>query len=188
MRDALSQAEPLAAVKIVRERVDAFAADAHVILQRHEAAARSRVITIEQTRRKLQGLSVRQDKLLEEALDCIEYGLFRSAHVSAWQAFIDFLEEKLESDGLVKIHAARPGWVKWKTMDDIRDEVAESQIIDAAHAVKLISKGERKSLQGLLSTRNACAHPGSYHPGVNESLGYVSELINRMAQLQPKSL
>ena len=189
MPDLLSEiTEPLEAVRIVQERVAAFEADAHSILQKHESATRSRVMTVDASRRKLKGLSLRQDELLQEALDCIEHGLFRAAHVSAWQAFMDFLEEKLESDGLAKVHYHRPGWVKFKTMDDIRDEISEFQIIEVAHLVNLISKGQKKSLHGMLSTRNECAHPSAYRPSASEAIGYVSGLISRIEQMQPKTL
>ncbi len=180
--------EPTEAIRIVQQSVDAFAADAHAILQKHESSTKSRVITLGATQRKLSGLSVSQNELLQEALGCIEHGLLRAAHVSAWQAFMDFLEEKLESDGLVAVHAAWPGWTKYKTMDDIRDDIGEFQIIDAAYAVKLIKKGEKKSLHGLLSTRNECAHPTTYRPTLNEALGYVSGLITRIAEIQSRTL
>jgi hypothetical protein len=189
MSDLVSKiTEPLDAVRIVLERVAAFEADAHSILQKRESATKSRVMTVDASRRKLNGLSIRQDELLQEALDCIEHGLFRAAHVSAWQAFMDFLEEKLESDGLVKARSHRPGWVKFKSMDEVREEISEFQVIEVAHLVSLISKGQKKSLHGMLSTRNECAHPSSYRPNASEAIGYVSGLISRIEQIQPKTL
>lgn len=175
-------------VRFIREQVAGFEADAHTILGRHEASSKSRVITLDQSRRKLQGLSLRQQDLLVEALDCVEHGLFRAAHVSAWQAFMDLLQEKLASDGLVKVKAARIGWAKFATMDDLREEISEFQFVEVAKAVALVSRGEMKTLHGMLSTRTQCAHPSQYRPGLNEALGYVSDLISRMGQLQTKTL
>ncbi len=174
-------------IRLVRGQVAAFEAEAHAILGKHEAASKSRVISLDQSRRKLLALSVQQEELLQESLECIVNGLFRAAHVAAWQAFIDSLEEKLASDGLVKVHAKRPNWVKHATMDELRESISEYQIIEVAREVGLLSKSAMKSLHGLLSTRNDCAHPSLYRPGLNQSLGYVSELIDRIAYLQSQT-
>ena len=48
------------------------------------------------------------------------------------------------------------------------------------------TKKEMKAFHGLLAKRNECAHPTSFYPGLNESLGYVSELLKRIETLQAK--
>lgn len=171
----------------LKHRVDAFRTEAHEILAAYEDSP-SRVMSLDQTRRQLAALSIQQDELLQEALACIQRGIYRAAHVMAWAAFMDFLEQKLASDGLAKVRSVRQGWAKYSTIEEIRENVPEYQLVEAARDVKLISKSGMKTLHGLLSKRNECAHPSSYKPGLNESLGYVSELLNRMTQLQPKSL
>lgn len=105
----------------------------------------------------------------------------------AWAGAIDNLEEKLASDGLVKLRSVRPLWAKHKSMDDIRENICESQIIDAAREVGLLTKGDTKVLQGLLAKRNQCAHPSDHSPGLNESLGYISELLSRLQRWASKS-
>jgi hypothetical protein len=162
-----------------------FEDEAHQILSKHESA-QSRIVTLDQTRIRLLVLSLDQDELFQQALACIERGIFRAAHVMAWAGFIDFLGGKLSSD-LVKVMAVRPGWGKYRTIEEIRENVPESQLVEAARDVALLSKSETKTLLGLLSKRNECAHPSSYRPGLNESLGYVSELLNRIEQLHVKS-
>jgi hypothetical protein len=179
--------EPLSVLRAVRQRVADFEAEAHSILGQHETATKSRLISVDSTRRQLQTLSLQQHELFTEALACVEHGLFRAAHVAAWQAFMDYLEQKLASDGLVKLRAARPNWAKHPTMDDIREEIGEYQIIEAARVVGLISKGEMKSLHGQLSTRNLCAHPSFYRPGVNQALGYVTEVIDAIRRLESRA-
>src|SRR5688572_32944873 len=110
--DALSQ---------ITGQAEQFQVAAHEILSQHETASRSRVISLEKSRRELQGLSLDQTDLLREALDCIEYGLYRAAHVAAWQAYIDLLTEKLGSDGFAKVAAARPKWPKFTTVEELRE-------------------------------------------------------------------
>ena len=124
---------------------------------------------------------------MRQALRCIESELYRAAHVMAWAAFMDFLEEKIASDGLVKLRGLRSSW-KASSTEELRENVVEFQLIDAARDLGLFGKTEAKALQGLLSKRNECAHPSSYFPGLNEALGYVSELLNRISKLTSRTL
>jgi hypothetical protein len=172
----------------VTRQVERFESAAHAAMSQHEAAATSRVMSLDASRRKLQGLSLQQHELLMEALECVERGLYRAAHVSAWQALIDFLSEKLASDGFNNVGQARPKWPKFGSVEELREFANEHEQIVVAREVKLLSKAEAKILHGMLSKRNECAHPGHYRPDLNESLGYVSEVINRIASLQPKTL
>ena len=167
-------------------RVRAFEREAHAILAVHEAAP-SRLVLLEDSYKTLTALSLPQDDLLRQALRCIENELYRAAHVMAWAAFMDFLEEKLASDGLVKLRAIRPSW-KASSVEELRENMVEFQLIDSARDLGLVGKTEAKALQGLLSKRNECGHPSNYFPGLNEALGYVSELLNRIRKIQPKSL
>ena len=167
-------------------RARAFEREAHGIFAVHEAAP-SRLVLLEDTYKRLTALTLRQDDLLRQALRCVENELYRAAHVMAWAAFMDFLDEKLASDGLVKLRALRSAW-RMSSVEELRENVVEHQLIDAARDLGLLGKTEAKALQGLLSKRNECAHPSSYFPGLNETLGYAAEVWNRIGHLQPKSL
>ena len=107
----------------------------------------------------------------------------------AWAGFIDFLENKMASDGLVKLKRARPVWTKYNSIDEIRENTAtEYELIRVAKDIGLISKAEMKRLHGELSKRNECAHPSPYKPDLNESLGYVAGLINLIEKIDKKTL
>ena len=162
-----------------------FERDAHNILSFHETS-RSRVVLLEETYKALSGLSLKQDELFKQSLLCVEHGLFRAAHVMAWSGFMDFLEQKLAVDGFSKLFTARPKW-KFRTLEDLREQYTEYAIIEASGASSLCTKSETKALFGLLSKRNECAHPSDYAPGLNETLGYVSELFQRIETLQAKT-
>jgi len=168
-------------------RVSDFERTAHSLLSSFETAP-SRVISLAETRRQVTILNLKQSELLEEALGAIEVSLFRPAIVMAWAAFMDFIQEKLSADRLVKVHQNRANWTKWTTLEDLRENVSEFQMLEAARDVKLLTKSETKALQGLLSKRNECAHPSGYRPGLNEALGYVSELLNRVPTIGQRSL
>lgn len=171
-------------IRGILAQVQTFQQEVHSILGVHEAS-QSRVVVLEQTYEKLSGLSLKQDELFKQALRCVENGLFRAAHVMAWCSLSDFLQEKIASDGFVKLRAARPKW-KFKSCEDLREHYTEHAIVEASRDTGLCSKSETKALLGLLSKRNECAHPSNYFPGLNETLGYVSELFNRIEALQAK--
>lgn len=166
--------------------VRAFEKEAHSILAVHEAAP-SRLIVLEDTYRKLKALSLKQDELIRQALRCVESDLFRAAHVMAWAGFMDFYEEKLASDGLKKLRTLRPKW-RAGSIEELREEVNEYQLIDAARDLALCGKTESKALHGLLNKRNECAHPSDYFPSLNETLGYISEILQRIGTLQSRKL
>jgi hypothetical protein len=171
-------------VEAILAQAQAFQKEAHAILAVHETS-KSRIVLLEETYDKLTGLSLKQDDLFRQALRCAEHGLFRAAHVMAWSAFVDFFEESLASDGFKKLRAARPKW-KFTSVEDLRDQYTEYAIIEAAEGSGLCAKSEKKAFLGLLSKRNECAHPSAYFPGLNETLGYISELFQRIQNLQAK--
>jgi hypothetical protein len=168
------------------DRVRAFECEAHQVLSVHESTP-SRIVLLEDTYKRISTLSIRQDELLRQALRCIENELFRSAYVMAWAGFMDFLEEKLVSGGFKKLLAIRPGW-RATTVEELRETVVEFQLIEVARELGLCTRTEMKALHGLLNKRNECAHPSDYFPSLNESLGYVSEILQRIGQLQRKSV
>lgn len=173
------------AIQTLLIRTRSFAAEAHALLGKHEESP-SRIVELDSTYKKLKTLTLKQDDLMRQALRCLENALYRAAHVMAWAAFMDFFEEKLASDGLVKLRGARPSWT-FTAMEDLREKVPEFQLIEAAHVAGLCQKNEAKALQGLLNKRNECAHPSNFYPGLNESLGYVSELLKRIEHLRNKA-
>lgn len=174
-------------VRALQKKADSYRSEAQRVLIKYDGSP-SRIITLDATRKQLKDLSVRQDELFHQGLKCIEHGIYRAAHVMAWAAFIDYLEEKLASDGLIKVKAERPDWSKYMSIEDIRENTTEFAIIEIAKRVNLLSKAEMKTLHGLLSLRNECAHPTGHNPGLNESLGYVAQLLNRIKALQLKIL
>lgn len=174
------------AIRILLAKVKAFEKDAHAIFAMHEASG-SRVIVLSESYDKLSKLSIKQDDLFRQSLRCVEHELYRAAHVLAWAAFVDLLEEKLASDGLTKLRVAYPAWTA-TSLEELREHVVEFQLIEAARKLGLVTKTEMKAIHGMLNKRNECAHPNDFFPDVNMTLGYISELLSRVAILQPKKL
>lgn len=136
---------------------------------------------------RLARLSIAQDDLLRQAFRCAEHDLFRAAHVMAWAAFMDFVLEKLSSDGMVKLRAQYPSW-QGKDIYEMAENYPERQFIEACKPLGLTSKAETRQLAGLLDTRNDCAHPGAFSPDLNMTLGYFSTLLDFVSRLQARPL
>lgn len=120
-----------------------------------------------------------------ESTRCVSNSSFKAAHVLAWAALMDYVEEKLREDGFKKLGQARPNWVI-KSTEDLRDIGSDFQIIESLGKIGLCGKTVEKGLMGLLSKRNDCAHPSEYSPGLNETLGYISEVLNRVKLLESR--
>lgn len=165
-------------------RVKSFKDEAHRILSIHEAAP-SRTVILDDTYKILKGLSLKQDELLRQALRCVENKLYRAAHILSWIALIDLIEVLLSSDGFKKLNSVRPNW-NISSMDDFREKVPEFQIIEVCKDLKLITRGEMRVLHGYLSKRNLCAHPSNFFPDYNQTLGYISDILNMIQNFQKK--
>jgi hypothetical protein len=114
-----------------RSRAAAFAAASHELFAQHETSKASRVISLTQTWRDLEGLSLLQEALFRDALLCIERGLYRAAHVMSWAGFMDLVEERMTSDGLAALRRERPKWKTYNTVEELRENVVEYQLLDA---------------------------------------------------------
>lgn len=165
-------------------QINSFLDDAHEILSVHETAP-SRTVLLDKTYKELQALSLEQDELLRQALRCVENNLYRAAHILAWTALIDLVERILASDGFERLKSVRPKW-NTSSLDELREEVSEFQIIEACKQLKLIGKSEMRVLQGFLGKRNLCAHPSDFFPDYNQTLGYMADILNMIKNLQKK--
>ena len=142
-----------------------------------------RVITLKESFAKLSDLSLKQEVLMNEALRCVEHSLYRPAHVASWAAFIDFLYEWVwEPPSISRLRETRD---KWK-LDDAGDLRLQTDfaLIEALKSSGLVTNTVMKALHGLLNKRNECAHADDYDPTVNDTLGYIDELMKRITTLQ----
>lgn len=161
-----------------------FEAAAHKILSMYEGSA-SRVIDARKSLARVSALSIKQEDMLQQSVRCIEVEVFRAAHVLSFAAFIDYLHEIAAGDNFLTLNAARPAW-KVVSVEDLRERFSDYSCIDALEAAKLITKSEKKAFHGLLTRRNECAHPSEFYPDINQSLGYLSEVLARLEALKKR--
>jgi hypothetical protein len=169
-------------VRQALERVAALEAEAKTILATHESSG-DRIISLEDSYAKLDGLSLGQDELFRESLRAVQSGLFRAAHVLAWAGFIDFLHNLLAGTHGQALSGAMVNW-NITAPEDLREH-SDFQVIEAGKTAKVYRANTMRALHGLLDRRNECAHPSDYFPDLNMTLGYVSELIDRVKRLTP---
>lgn len=170
-----------------KQRASSFETQSKDIFSIHETSG-YRTGSVEKSLEQLQGLSVKQEELLKEAIKSIKHELYRSAHVAAWAAFIDFFEQKMASDGLLKLKSLNPDFSKFKSIEDIREKITEHQLIEYALKLGLIKTWEARILHGELVKRNKCAHPSDYKVNQNITLGYVNGLMDWIDKIMDRSL
>lgn len=162
-------------------RILIFVAEAHAIFGTIESSS-SRNITLDDSYSNLAGLSLQQDEIFRQALRCVENQLYRAAHVMAWAGLADCLQSLVASDAFTKLNAARPNW-HIASIEQLAETHTEHALIEALFVMNLLTKPESKAMFGMLSKRNECAHPGTYFPTYNETLGYISEIFSRLGKL-----
>jgi hypothetical protein len=152
--------------------VTKFHYESKKVLSRIETSV-ERIITLEEAYKELTALNLKQDELIRESLRCIEVGLFRAAHVLSWSAMSDFLVSLLSS----KLN---------KGNDEIREQFNDNRVLEQLRANAIITKNLEKSLKGLLNKRDECGHPSDYFPELDQTLGYVREILERMSYMKRK--
>jgi hypothetical protein len=165
---------------IVKEARE-FERDAIDLLARHESAP-ARTFNLQRTLEELKGLSLKQEKLLEDSVKCIRMGIFRGAYVLSWAAMADYLEGWLAEDKQGNLSSKYPSW-NTSSAKGLRESTSESQIITALRKCGYFAKDEEKALIDLLNRRNLCAHPTTYTPNLNMTLGFLSELHHWFSEL-----
>lgn len=162
-----------------------FEHEAHTILSKYESANRSRVVQLDASFKRLDGLSVKQDALFREALNCIEHGFYRPSIILSWIGFMDFILDHIFINGNQSLIAAQSKW-QYTTKEQLTEKETDYNIIEALPSLGLCNRTQKKALHGLLNKRNECSHPSEYSPDLNEALGYVTEIFKRIETIKCK--
>jgi hypothetical protein len=169
-------------IAVWADRLGRFNTEARLLLSMVESSSERRY-SLDRSYDELKGLSLKQDELFRQALRCVELGVFRAAHVMSWCGFFDCILCLLASDGFLRLKTARPNW-QVESSEGLTESYSEHQILEALKPAGIFGKADQKALIGLLSRRNECAHPTDYFPGLNQTLGYISELFDRIVKIE----
>jgi hypothetical protein len=151
---------------------------AHRELSKHEGAAASRVVLLEDLSKGLSGSPVDVQDYFKEAIDCLEGGLYRSGIVLAWAGYFHVFSETVYKKHEADIRAARPKWT-FKDLIELKECTNEAQLLTVAKEVQFINRAQLRIFDGQLSERNQCAHPTLYRPSMNAAIGYVDDMIRQ---------
>ena len=169
-------------IELWARRLSRFSVEARRTLSVIETS-QTRSITLNDSFEKLAQLTLSQQDLFKQALRCVEVGVYRAAHVMAWAACADFLLKLAKSDEFKLLNQTMPKWGV-NTEDDLAERFTDYAVVQAMQKAGLLKKVEMKAFHGMLSKRNECAHPSSFYPGMNDTLGYISEMFRRIELLQ----
>ena len=167
----------------ILESARAFETEAHQLLATEETSP-SRVITITATYNKLNNLSLKQDELFRQAIDCAKYGFYRAAYVLAWAGAVDVIFDVL-TENFAALREAKPDW-KGADVHEMAEYKPDYEFVRVLKELNLATKNQAKTFHGLLHQRNECAHPTDYTPDVNTTLGYITEVLNAVKRFQDR--
>jgi hypothetical protein len=106
---------------------------------------------------------------IEEAINCFEAGLYRSAVVMSWIGAVSILYDHVIANKInefnIEAVSRNPKWKTAQTKDDLA-LMKESDFLDMLSTLSIIGKNVKEQLKNsCLSLRNSCGHPNSFKVG-----------------------
>jgi hypothetical protein len=127
----------------------------------------------------------------KEALICYNHGSLRAAIVMIWNVafshLCDYVLAKRLTDFNVRWQVSFPGMHKKQvktitTMDDITEELKESEVLSICRDASIITKNIYNSMHAALGKRNAAAHPSSVVIDQIQTDAYIVDIITNVVQ------
>jgi hypothetical protein len=122
---------------------------------------------------------------VDEAVQCYEFELYRSAVVMSWLAAVHVLKKEVHRKHLAAFNAeakrVNQGWKAAKTTDDI-GLMKEADFLDRIAAISMIGKNVKEELQQCLKRRNGCGHPSSLKVGQAMVTSHIETLLLNVLQ------
>lgn len=117
----------------------------------------------------------------EEAIQCFERGLWRSAIVMSWIGALHLLYDYVVQNKLAQFNVeAQKLNIKFKPIKNI-DELAkcmgEADFLNRLENISVISNSDKKELIECLNRRNSSGHPNSYKPRQNTVTHHLEILL-----------
>lgn len=160
---------------LLSRRAELAQRSSHEVLIRH-GWSRYRVTTVKDLMQHLESVPVDINSYFREAIGCLEHDFRRAAVVLSWAGFYGVFSEHLFNHHLEKLKSTREKW-KLVSIEDLKEKI-ESQVLEAAKMISVLSKADERILQGLLAKRNQCAHPSLLVPSINDTIGYLDQTLS----------
>lgn len=120
---------------------------------------------------------------IEEAVRCLEIGLWRSGVVLSWVGAVAVLYEHVLANHLAAFNAEalkrNPKWKPVKVIDDF-SRMQEADFLVVLESAQIIGKSVKQELEGCLRYRNGAGHPNQMKVGPARATGHVETLIQHV--------
>jgi hypothetical protein len=126
---------------------------------------------------------------LDEALVCLKHGAFRAAIVMAWNLAYHHLCDHVLKRELARFNAQWPlvyqghhkkGTKAIAKMEDLSDELKESEVIEICNSAGIISKDVHKILKAKLDRRNSAAHPSAVKIDQLQAEEFIDDIVKNV--------
>ena len=122
---------------------------------------------------------------LQEAINCCEHKLLRSAVIMSWLAAIHVLMKYAFSNYRAELDAeiqrTNADWKLTKTVDDY-SRLKENDFLDRLAATSMIGKDAKEKLKACLRDRNSRSHPNSFKIAEHQVRSHIEFLILHVFQ------
>jgi hypothetical protein len=119
-------------------------------------------------------------QFLEEAITCLEAGVYRAAVVFSWVGAAAMLHAYVFQHQLAQFNAEAPKhdtkWKDAKTVDDF-GKMREFTFLETIAAMSVISPNVKQALEECLKRRNACGHHSSYQLSQRQAVAHLETLM-----------
>lgn len=120
---------------------------------------------------------------IEEAIRCLELGLWRSGVVLSWVGAVAVLYDHVLANHLPAFNAEavkrNPKWKSASTTDDF-SRMQEADFLVVLESAQIIGKSVKQELEGCLKYRNGAGHPNQLKVGAARATGHVETLIQHV--------
>lgn len=140
---------------------------------------------ISDLRQRLPGISDPNTRsFVEEAIGCLEAGLFRAAVVLSWVGAMSLVYDEVVKNHLAAFNAEAkrraPKWRAAANADDLA-RMKEHDFLNVLEAISVLGKNVKQELQNnCLKLRNACGHPNSLKVGQNRVAAHIEILVQNI--------
>jgi hypothetical protein len=126
---------------------------------------------------------------LDEALVCFKHGAFRAAIVMAWNLAYHHLCDHVLKKELARFNVQWPlvyqghhkkGAKTVAKMEDLSDELKESEVIEICNSAGIISKDVHKILKAKLDRRNSAAHPSAVKIDQLQAEEFIDDIVKNV--------
>ncbi len=153
-----------------------------------------------QLRECLSSISATKTRMfVEEAILCLEFGMYRAAVVLSWMGAVSMLYDHIIDKHLEDFNEVAPrhdrDWKSARNADGL-SMMKEQQFLNVIAAISVIGKNVKQQLNECLNLRNACGHPNSLNIGMGKAVSHIEILIlnvftqfpfGNRAQMEPLS-